>query len=148
MGGIIYRKKHSAKIVERVTRWRSDNKEKVKLNTKKYSTKIVARMQLWRKQNPEKGRAHHHNREARKRVSGGNHTGADIKWLMKTQKDKCAHPWCRKPLSEGYHLDHRIPVAKGGGNDRRNIQLLCAPCNLSKSAKHPEAFAQENGYLV
>jgi hypothetical protein len=30
--------------------------------------------------------------------------------------------------------DHIIPVAKGGGNTARNIELLCESCNRSKSA--------------
>lgn len=30
-------------------------------------------------------------------------------------------------------LDHVMPVAKGGTNDLGNLQLLCPPCNLSKS---------------
>lgn len=30
-------------------------------------------------------------------------------------------------------LDHVAPVAKGGTNDLGNLQLLCPPCNLTKS---------------
>lgn len=33
------------------------------------------------------------------------------------------------------HFDHIIPVAKGGATTVENIQILCAPCNLSKGAK-------------
>ena len=33
------------------------------------------------------------------------------------------------------HFDHIIPVAKGGGNDEANIQILCQPCNLKKADK-------------
>jgi len=35
---------------------------------------------------------------------------------------------------EGLEFDHIIPVALGGGNTERNIQLLCEPCNRSKGA--------------
>jgi hypothetical protein len=33
------------------------------------------------------------------------------------------------------HFDHIIPVAKGGGNNEANIQILCQPCNLKKADK-------------
>jgi hypothetical protein len=37
--------------------------------------------------------------------------------------------------TEKLHFDHINPVAKGGGNDLANIQILCSPCNLRKSDK-------------
>jgi len=35
-----------------------------------------------------------------------------------------------KPL----HVDHILPVARGGGNERKNLQTLCETCNTSKGA--------------
>lgn len=37
--------------------------------------------------------------------------------------------------NENIEFDHIIPHSKGGANTYRNIQLLCEPCNRSKSAK-------------
>jgi len=33
---------------------------------------------------------------------------------------------------ENLHVDHIKPLSKGGTNDEKNLQALCAKCNLSK----------------
>jgi 5-methylcytosine-specific restriction endonuclease McrA len=101
----------------------------------------------WRGAHPETLRSIKHKYRA-KRAVGGQYTADDVRELMKLQKRKCAHPWCRKSLAEVYHVDHRIPLALGGSNDRTNIQLLCPSCNHKKQAKHPVDYAKQNGFLV
>ena len=34
-----------------------------------------------------------------------------------------------------FHIDHIIPVSKGGTDDEDNLCVACVPCNLSKSDK-------------
>ncbi|MFH1036064.1 MAG: HNH endonuclease [Pseudomonadota bacterium] len=36
---------------------------------------------------------------------------------------------------QNLHFDHIIPLAMGGGNTEKNIQILCEVCNLKKAAK-------------
>lgn len=39
------------------------------------------------------------------------------------------------PDGNGLHIDHIVPISKGGKTVPSNLQVLCAKCNLSKGAK-------------
>lgn len=95
---------------------------------------------------PEKFAAANRRRRARLRNAAGSHTAEQIKALHLYQKGRC--PVCRSSLKHGYHVDHVNPLSKGGSDDISNIQLLCPPCNLNKSAKDPIEFMRERGYLL
>lgn len=116
--------------------WYAQNKEERK-----------ATVRLWQAANPESLRSIKHRYRA-KVGAGGSHSAEDIKLLMKRQKSKCAHDWCRTSLKSKYHVDHIVPIALGGSNVKTNIQLLCPSCNSRKWAKHPVDFAQQNGRLL
>ena len=47
---------------------------------------------------------------------------------------RCAY--CGRGEGEGVqlHIDHLVPVARGGKNELENLVTSCAPCNLGKSA--------------
>lgn len=107
-----------------------------------------AQVKAWYDANPEKKRLIKRVAAARRRNAPGKFTSQDVRDLLKLQKHKCAYAFCRASLKAGFDVDHIVPIALGGSNDRRNIQLLCEPCNTRKSAKHPVTFAQENGLLL
>jgi 5-methylcytosine-specific restriction endonuclease McrA len=62
------------------------------------------------------------------------------------QRWRCAI--CRCSIRGGYHLDHIMPIARGGKHVPRNLQLLCPSCNVRKNAKDPIAYMQELGRLL
>lgn len=101
---------------------------------------------LWRSKNPEASFVSASNRRARLRSVVGTFTTSDIKSLFKAQRGVC--PNCQTPLIPRgpgrYHVDHVIPIALGGSNWPDNLQLLCPPCNLSKSDKHPDVWMADN----
>jgi|GEM_PF-2402108 len=51
------------------------------------------------------------------------------------QRDGFCCRLCGRGKVEGVtlHLDHRIPISRGGTNDLSNLQTLCEDCNQGKS---------------
>lgn len=131
----IYNAANKKKIADSCKLWRDANKEKISNDKRAY-----------RKNNKEKILAHCRNRRARKKLAGGTHTAADILNLFNLQKKKCAV--CRKSIIKGYHVDHIIAIVNGGTNDKYNLQLLCASCNLTKNDSDPIDFMQSKGILL
>lgn len=85
-------------------------------------------------------------RRARIKEAGGDHSAADIAYLFELQKGKCV--LCLKPLIKTkFHVDHHVPLVKGGTNDRSNLRLLHSKCNLSKGARDPAEHALRSGLL-
>jgi 5-methylcytosine-specific restriction endonuclease McrA len=65
---------------------------------------------------------------------------------LRMQGYRCAY--CRINISNRYHLDHIVPVIRGGTGWPRNIQALCGFCNISKHGKDPIDYAQSRGFLL
>jgi 5-methylcytosine-specific restriction endonuclease McrA len=96
-------------------------------------------MRAWVKANPDKARVIHQNRLARLREVGGRLSSDLCQTLFAKQHGLCVY--CEVDLTTVQtHLDHRIPVARGGANADANMQLLCARCNRSKSDRDPDEF--------
>ena len=56
--------------------------------------------------------------------------------IMKRDNFRCV--LCGRTAREGVklHVDHIVPVAKGGLTVPDNLRTLCDQCNLGKSAKY------------
>lgn len=102
-----------------------------------------AKQKQWYAANKDLVNTRQRNRTARKRNASGSYSPSDIRSLLESQKGKCW--WCGKALNGEYHVDHRIPLAKGGSNGPDNLCIACPKCNLSKGAKMPWEF---NGRLL
>ena len=66
-----------------------------------------------------------------------------IKLILEKYARKCAY--CGTDCIDTYHIDHKIPVSKGGDNSFDNLALSCPKCNLSKGSKTDIEFL---GYKV
>lgn len=61
---------------------------------------------------------------------GGDVTKEELKNLFESQNKKCV--LCRDELELDAHLDHIVPLSKGGKTVISNLQFLCKMCNRGK----------------
>lgn len=165
-----WRKRNSGRVKSSAkkssAKWRFKNKERIRENSArryvKYKDKIKYQVKRWRNANIDRYRKKfkewrnnnrdavnslERNREARKRDSHGSHTAQDIADIFRLQNCRCAY--CPAILTKKtMRVDHIIALAKGGDNNRRNLQILCEPCNLAKGARDPIDYVRTLGLLI
>ncbi len=124
---------------------RKGEQERARIKRAKNIEKYRKYSVQWNADNPGKVAAIARNRRARA-AKGGKHSYDDVMALLKKQKGGCVI--CKTAFGNRYHVDHIMPLARGGSNDRTNLQILCAPCNQSKSARDPIEFMQQRGMLL
>lgn len=107
------------------------------------SGKAAAALRAYRQANPDKVREFSSRRKGRKldRLPRGT-----LPKIREAQRNKCAI--CRVSLNTGAHMDHIMPLARGGKHEPRNIQFLCEHCNLTKNARDPIDHMQSLGRLL
>lgn len=121
-------------------KWRDANPEKMQ----------AARV-AWALANPEKakaiqvraakknGRSLSARRRARIARGGGTHSPDDVARILSAQNFVCVY--CPASLHDGYEVDHKHPISRGGSNNPDNLQCLCRPCNRRKWARTHEEHA-------
>lgn len=153
--------KHREKAKERARRWWYENRERalerkrqyteenrdlIRLRDKKYhannADRINARTKAWRDANPEKVRALGLIDRSRRTRASGRATAQQIADRVAFYGGRC---WmCGGPYE---HLDHVIPVVRGGTNWPANLRPACADCNHRKGSNLP-AFLQPERVAV
>jgi len=131
-----YRKENRAEIAARARAYRKSHKEeKAALNRayrESHKEEIAARAHAYYE--TPRGRAVAFAACHRRRLLPGGQdiTAAMIQEVLDASNGVC--PYCGKSFKNG-HIDHIIPVSKGGTNARDNLVYCCQRCNLSKGAK-------------
>lgn len=92
----------------------------------------------WRAAHPERVRYWNRITRAKRKEAEGTHSQKDIEYHWRQQGGECIY--CSVSLEESYHVDHIIPLVRGGTNYVGNLQLLCPTCNMRKKAMLPVEF--------
>jgi len=118
-----YVKNNPDKIILAQKKWYLKNKEIKLKKSKEYI-----------KNNPLKHRIYGQKRRYyKKKTCDKSINENSILQMMSFQNNNCVY--CNADISDNFHLDHMIPLIKGGVHKIENIQLLCPTCNLSKNKK-------------
>lgn len=154
-----YKEKNKDKLSKQRKEYYLKNKEKLLEQKKEYylknQEKIKEQKRLERKNSTsvqiEKERIRGRIRSAKRRQITGNHLSINtIRFLLEQYKYKCYY--CNSSIKHkeknSYHIDHYIPISKGGNNDTSNLVIACPSCNLSKGAKDPHIFMLKFGKLL
>ena len=144
-----YYKKNKHDILSKQKEYGLINKEKISIKTKNYyknnKDKVLESNKKYIKS--EKGKLSRINTEHKRRTKfkNGDVTTEQLKQLY-TNSKVCY--WCdNKLVKNDIHLDHYVPIAKGGLHTISNLVLSCSKCNLTKGSNDPLAFAIQIGKL-
>lgn len=96
--------------------------------------KMQAKGRAWREKNPAKVIAYSEARRERVKNAVGEISEQVVLELMTSSKMICFY--CEQQLIR-FHVDHFIPVSRGGTNLPENLRLACGACNRRKSNKMP-----------
>ena len=124
---IYCRECESAKNRAWAARNRDRERERTRHWAQKNKDKVVGYTLKWQKKNLDKCRNNAAARRARKKENGV------FQITDQERKALLAGPCVACGLTENIHIDHIIPISRGGRHSVGNLQSLCASCNISKS---------------
>jgi hypothetical protein len=146
-----YRKEHPEKVHQYQQKYQSTHKgqerERQHLYNQVHRQEINARLNAYRKKHADKVRLWNGNYRATQRGKAvltaaqrnrdirlsGIPLTADIIMEVKAEYAGLC-PYCNRRINKG-HIDHILPVSKGGTNERSNIAWVCQKCNQQKHDK-------------
>lgn len=158
---LVRHKAYAAANPEKVTKWKADDYARRREDVRAYNADHyaenaeterarravyrVAHLEESRRQdrvyyanNRDKFRVLNNRRRMRER-DAGSHTASEIREQYRRQGGRCH--WCGDKAGLDYHVDHVIPVSKGGSNGPDNLVIACPTCNLRKGSKLPHEFS-------
>jgi len=160
-----YYEKHSDYVKQKTKDYYAENTEAIAIKNKEYRDKhfevlkekkkiyisenlVLVRGRQRRYMQTPKGRAIAKNMKHMRRTAEKNGDVTTVQLLELQQNEKVCY-WCDKQLiPEQTHVDHYMPLSKGGKHTISNLVMACSKCNRIKSNKDPLKFAAEIGKIL
>jgi 5-methylcytosine-specific restriction endonuclease McrA len=131
-----YSRQHYIERKEEVRQWgiqyREVNADRIRLRYQEQKTRHAMNSKRYRTFNYNRILVRNRNRHALKKAAVGTHTEQDIQKQYERQKGRCYY--CHAKITK-YHVDHVVPLTRGGSNDPSNLVIACPTCNISKHNK-------------
>ncbi len=106
---------------------------------REWSNAHVEEQRAYRRLHADDIRTRTRNRFALKKAAKGTHTAQQIREQYERQKGRCYY--CQQKVKwSKHHVDHVIPLSRGGSNDISNLVIACPTCNLSKNDRLPHEW--------
>jgi 5-methylcytosine-specific restriction endonuclease McrA len=129
-------------------RYAAENVEKLRVSRNAQYAKNpqgqAIRAKRYSLKHPEVGRRASLKYRARKKKATIGDTNLITEWeaTWKLKRTVSCY-WCRKRIkTSAAHVDHVVPLSKGGEHSVDNLCVSCEKCNLTKQAKLPEDFVK------
>lgn len=120
--------------------WRKANRDRVNAgkarNRLKHLEKDKAWRKAWNEANPDRIRLIWRKKEGKRRAAKLMTQVEDVDYAKVIADAKGLCGICRKPFDLfGIHVDHILPLSRGGTHTYDNLQATHAFCNMTKNAK-------------
>lgn len=132
------REKHRDRRQEATRQWKTQNPEKVKEHRKRDYER-----------HPDRFHRHALVRKLQKFVGGDHKLAMQLLHMINEAVDQPC-PYCGGPITPdkgSRHVDHIVPLAKGGKHRFTNLVIVCRACNLEKLDQDPVLWLKSKGFV-
>ena len=145
-----WKAKNKATVLKAKKQYRQENLDKIQNYRRVYSVKfrevLLEKNRAWRKSNPDKYRIQNNSSSRRRRARKLNNGYSPYTLEQVLEEYGAVCYLCELPIdleiprspgssSIGLHLDHVVPLSRGGSDSLDNVAPTHARCNLTKGGK-------------